>query len=104
MNNKPRPTALATFPLTIGTPYGEVNLELRECRECRSEAHFAFRIVSASPLLSTRAAEPFLYRLMGSLEEIGSHLWLNLPPDSVQQAIASGTYTPPKLRIPVSEA
>jgi hypothetical protein len=104
MKNKPRPTALTTFPLTIGTPYGEIRLELRECLECRSEAHFAFRIVSAAPLLSTRAAEPFLYRLMGSLEEIGSHLWLNLPPDSVQQAIESGIYKPSKLRIPVSEA
>jgi hypothetical protein len=89
MNNKPRSTALTTFPLTIGTPYGEIRLELRECPDCRSEAHFAFRIVSAAPLLSTRAAEPFLYRLMGSLGEIGSYLWLNLLPDSVQQAIAS---------------
>jgi hypothetical protein len=104
MKNKPRSTALATFPLTIGTPYGEVKLELRECSECRSEAHFAFRIVSAAPLLCTRAAEPFLYRLMGSLEEIGSHLWLNLPPEPVQQAIESGTYEPPKLRVPVPKA
>lgn len=104
MNNKPRPTALATFSLTIGTPYGEVNLELRECRECRSHEHFAFRIVSASPLLSTRAAEPFLYRLMGTLEEIGAQLWMELPPEPVQRAIEAGTYKAPKLRSPVSEA
>ncbi len=104
MNNKPRPTAPATFPLTIGTPYGEVVLELRQCPDCRSEAHFAFRVVSTPPLLSMRAAEPFLYRLMGSLDEIGCYLWMNLPPESVQRAIESDTYRPSKLHVPASEA
>ncbi len=90
----------ATFPLTISTPYGSVNLELVVCDGCGQ--HFNFRILDAAPLLSTRAAEPFLYRLMGTLEEIGSTLWMSLPPEAVRAAIQADTYEPPRLKVPQS--
>jgi hypothetical protein len=90
----------ATFPLTIGTPYGLVKLELTHCAHCGQ--HFNFRILESAPLLSTLAAEPFLYRLMGSLEAIGSELWASLPPEPVRAEIDANTYEPPRLKIPQS--
>jgi hypothetical protein len=101
MKNKPRPHRPATFPLTIGTPYGEVQLELEVCENCAE--HFSFRVVSSAPALSTRAAEPFLYRLMNSMESIGSLLWMELPPVSVRRSIALGTYSNDELVLPALE-
>jgi len=101
MKNKTRSTRPATFPLTIGTPYGLIRLELEVCRNC--DDHFNFRVVDTAPALSTRAAEPFLYRLMNTLEAVGSDLWLTLPPESVKQSIAANTYTFDRLVIPPSE-
>jgi hypothetical protein len=74
MEHKPRPTRFTTFPLTIGTPYGEVRLELEPCENC--DQHFNFRVLSTAPALSTSAAEPFLFRLMNTLGEVGFSLWL----------------------------
>lgn len=89
---------VATFPLTISTPYGSVNLELAVCENCGQ--HFNFRILDAAPLLSTSAAEPFLYRLMGTMEEIGTALWVTLPPDSVRFEIDANIYQAPPLKLP----
>lgn len=90
MKNKTRFHRAATLPLTIGTPYGTVTLELEVCRDCGS--HFNFRVLETPPLLSTRAAEPFLFRLMHTMEAIGSDLWLNLPPQRVREEIELGIY------------
>jgi hypothetical protein len=99
MKNKTRSPRSATFPLTIGTSYGLIRLELEVCRNC--DDHFNFRVLDTAPALSTRAAEPFLYRLMNTLEAVGSDLWLTLPPESVQQSIAAGTYTNDRVVVPV---
>lgn len=90
---------LAKFPLTIGTPYGVVTLELYECANCSD--HFNFRIVEAAPLLSTRQAEPFLYRLMHTLGQVAEDMWLDLPPPHVRAQITAGTYKNDKMVIVV---
>lgn len=90
------------LPLTIGTPYGAVRLELQECFDCGG--HFNFRIVEVAPALRTRAAEPFLYRLMHTLEAVGAELWMDLPPASVRRAIEAGTYSNDALTIPKTDA
>lgn len=100
MKNKPRPTRSATFTLTIGTPYGAVILEMQPYSNCAD--HFDFRVVSSGPALSTRAAEPFLYRLMNTLESVGSVLWMDLPPESVRRSIDLETYTGVKFVFPDS--
>jgi hypothetical protein len=38
---------------------------------------------------------------MHTLEAIGSDLWLILPPESVKQSIAAGTYTNDRVVVPV---
>jgi hypothetical protein len=98
MKDKSRSPRPATFPLTIGTPYGLIRLELEPCRNC--DDHFNFRVLDTAPALSTRAAEPFLYRLMNTLEVVGSDLWLTLPPESVMRSIEADTYTFDRLVIP----
>lgn len=91
----------AIFPLTIETPYGLVRLEMQVCKDC--DSHFNFRIVEAAPALSTRAAEPFLWRLMNTMEAIGSDLWMELPPPGVRRSIELGTYKGDRLVLPASD-
>jgi hypothetical protein len=101
MKHKAPSVRPARFPLTIGTPYGVVELELTPCENCSD--HFDFRITSSAPALSTRAAEPFLFRLMNTLGIIAAELWMELPPKAVRRSIELGTYNNDELVIPFSE-
>jgi hypothetical protein len=94
MKNKTRSLLPATYPLTIGTPYGDVKVLLRVCE---SGDHFSFLLAESSVALSTRAAEPFLYRLSQVLPAIGEAMWMELPPHDLRQEIESGTYQPSPL-------
>lgn len=100
MKHKTRPVRPATFPLTIGTPYGEIKLELEVCQDCSD--HFNFRVLDTPPLLSTRQAEPFLYLLMHTMDSIGTQLWLDLPPEKVKREIDAGVYSNGTLTVPVA--
>lgn len=102
MNRSSKRRTQAVFPLTIGTPYGLVRLEMQVCKDC--DSHFNFRIIEVAPGLSTRAAEPFLWRLMNTMEAIGSELWMELPPSGVRRSIELGTYKGDPLVIPASDA
>jgi hypothetical protein len=101
MKHKTRPVRPATFPLTIGTPYGEIKLELEVCRDCSE--HFNFRILDTPPLLSTRQAEPFLYRLMHTMDSIGTELWLELLPEQVKHEIDSNIYKARNFVVPAAQ-
>jgi hypothetical protein len=90
MKHKTSSARPARLPLTIGTPYGLVEVELTPCQNCTD--HFDFRIISSAPALSTRAAEPFLFRLMNTLGVLGSELWMELPPEDVKAEIGSNIY------------
>jgi len=92
----------AILPLTIGTPYGVVRLLLEDCRGCGQ--HFNFRIVETPPALSTRAAEPFLWKLANTLESVGHQLWMDLTPPEVEQEIELDIYIPSALKVPRSGA
>jgi hypothetical protein len=89
MNNKPTTPKVSTDRLTIGTPYGLLEVELKVCGD-----HFSFRFLSTPPALHTRAAEPFLYRLFNTLPFIGEAMWADFPPEEVQVEIAASVYQP----------
>ncbi len=89
MKDKTSTPSVSTYRLTIGTPYGAVEVDLAVCGD-----HFAFHFLNKPVALSTRAAEPFLYRLLNTLPFIGEAMWMDFPPEDVRAEIESNIYRP----------